>query len=75
MKIVIEINDVELFAKSLNNAVVAYGNIIRAIDLGCQVPLVFEGLKTIPFESLRERYDCLIDVYKQVEQMEKDFNN
>lgn len=74
MKITIEIGDVELFAKSLNNAIAAYGNIISAIDLGCEVPLMFDRLKTIPFENLRERYDCLIDVYKQVEQMEKDFD-
>ena len=73
MKIVIEINDVELFAKSLNNAIAAYGNIISAIDLGCEVPLMFDVLKTINFENLQERYNCLIDVYKQVEHMEKDF--
>lgn len=70
MRIEIEVNDIELFAKGLNNAIATYGNIIRSIDLGCSVPSQFEVMNTIPFEELRERFNCLIDVYEQVERIE-----
>ena len=74
MKIEIEINNIELFAKGLNNAIAVYGHIISAIDLCCSIPSKFEIFKTIPFEDLMARYNCLIKVYEQVEQIEKDFN-
>ena len=74
MKIEIEVNNIELFAKGLNNAIAAYGNIISSIDLCCGIPSRFEILKTIPFEDLMARYNCLINVYEQIEQIEKDLN-
>ena len=64
MKIVIEVDNIELFAKGLNNAIATYGNIIRSIDLCCDVPHQFDVLKTMPFDELRARYTCLVDVYK-----------
>ena len=73
MKIEIEVNDIKLFAKGLNNAIATYGHIIRCVDLGCNVPSQFEVMNTIPFEELRSRYNCLIDVYEQIERIEKDF--
>lgn len=33
MKIEIEISDIELFAKALNNAFIAYGDIVSSINL------------------------------------------
>jgi len=74
MKITIEVKDIELFSKGLNNAIAAYGDIIYAIGIGCEIPSAFEGLKAIPFDNLRTRYNCLVDAYKQVEQMEKDLD-
>ena len=71
MKIEIEVNDIELFAKGLNNAIATYGYIIRCVDLGCNIPSQFEVMNEIPFEELRSRYNCLIDVYEQVERIEK----
>lgn len=75
MKITIEVDDVELFAKGLNNAIATYGDILYAVSIGCKVPSRFEVLETIPFENLSARYNCLVDVYEQVEQIEKDLND
>lgn len=72
MKITIEVNDIELFAKGLNNAIAAYGDIVYALGVDCEVPKRFEVLKTIPFEDLSARYNCLVDVYEQVRQIEKE---
>lgn len=72
MKIAIEVKDIELFAKGLNNAIATYGHIIRCVDLGCNIPSQFEVMNKIPFEELRARYNCLIDVYEQVELIEKE---
>lgn len=75
MKVTIEVNDIELFAKGLNNAIAVYGYIINCINLCCEIPHRFEVLKTIPFENLSARFDCLVNVYEQVEQVEKDLSN
>ena len=72
MKITIEVPDIELFAKAFNNAVVACGDIYWSIDIGCTVPLKFEGLAALPTEELKARHKCLYDVYKQIEQIEKE---
>lgn len=71
MKIEIEVEDVSLFAKALNNACVSYGDIIWGIFIGCEVPSKFDPLKKIPYEELKARMDCLKDVYKQVEELER----
>ena len=75
MKIEIEVNDVELFAKGFNNAIATYGDVVYAIFIGCQVPSRFKVLETIPYEELTARYNCLVDVYEQIEQIEKDLSN
>ena len=75
MKITIEVNDIELFAKGFNNAIATFGDVVYAIDIGCEVPSRFKVLETIPRENLFARYNCLVDVYEQVEQIEKDLND
>lgn len=74
MKITIEVNDVELFAKGFNNAIATYGDVVYAIDIGCEVPSRFKVLETIPYENLLARYNCLVDAYKQIEQIEKNLS-
>lgn len=71
MKVTIEVNDIELFSVALNNAIATYGDILWGIYLGCEIPPKFEKLKTIPFDKLKARQNCLLDIYKQVEQIEK----
>lgn len=71
MKITIEVNDLELFAKGFNNAIAAYGDIVWGIKIGCNVPSRFEVLREVPIDDLIDRHNCLVDVYKQVEQIEQ----
>ena len=71
MKIEIEVKDISLFAKALNNACISYGDIIWGIYIGCEVPSKFDPLKKLPEGELKARIDCLKDVYRQVENMEK----
>lgn len=71
MKIEIEVKDISLFAKALNNACISYGDVIWGIYIGCEVPNKFDPLKKLSEEELKARIDCLKDVYRQVENMEK----
>lgn len=71
MKIEIEVEDISLFVKALNNACISYGDVIWGIYIGCEVPSKFAPLKKLPEGELKARIDCLKDVYRQVENMEK----
>jgi len=70
MKIEIEVKDISLFAKALNNALITYGDVVWGIYLGCEVPSKLEPLKKISYEELKKRMECLKDVYNQVEELE-----
>lgn len=70
MKIELEVEDVTLLAKALNNAYVAYGDIAWSIILGCYVPSKFDSLQKLSQHELEARMNCLKDVYMQVEKME-----
>lgn len=52
----------------LNNAVIAYMDIVYACFLHCEVDSKFEKLKELPEEKLFARRDKLVDMYKQIEQ-------
>ena len=71
MKVTIEIPDITTACCALNNAMLAYGNAIRSIMLGCEVPKVLEPLKQLDDHYLKQRYDCIADIYKQLEEMER----
>ena len=66
MKIEIEFSDIKTFADGLNNAIIAYANVIAAIQLGCEVPKNLMLLRTLDEQMLKERLDCLVEVYGQV---------
>lgn len=70
MKVEIEVEDISLFAKGLNNACVCYGDVLYGIFLGCEIPSKLEPLKNISYEELQARFDCVKAVYKQIEKME-----
>ena len=74
MKIEIEVTDIELFAKALNNAFLAYWDIVTAIDLGCD-PQVratrFLPLGELPDGELKNRLEELEKVYLQIEDIER----
>lgn len=74
MKIEIEISDIELFAKALNNAFLAYWDIVTAIDLGCEPQIRttrFLPLGELPDGELKNRFEELERVYLQVEDIER----
>ena len=74
MTINIEVSDIELFAKALNNAFLAYWDIVRAIDFGCE-PQVratrFLPLGELPDGELKNRLMELENVYDQVLDLER----
>ena len=51
----------------LNNAVIAYLDIVSACFLRCEVDSKFEKLKTLSDEQLFARRDSLVDMYHQIE--------
>ena len=71
MNVELEIEDLSLFAKALNNACVSYGDIVYAIYLNCEVSDKFKQLKELPYEELEKRFYCLKNVYQQIENIEK----
>ena len=74
MIIEIEIDDIELFAKALNNATIAYWDICSSIFLGCDPQI--NSMKFLPLSELSDgelenRFNILRDVCEQVEEKEK----
>lgn len=72
MKIELEIQDIKTFADGLNNAIVAYLDIINSIQLCCHIPEKMQGLQQLEEAELNKRFDCLKDVYNQVLVIEKE---
>jgi hypothetical protein len=70
-KITLEVEDISTLLDGLNNAMIAYDDIIWAIYLCCKIPSKLEPLKSLPFEQLRERLKALKDVYEQLIKIEK----
>ena len=70
MKITIEVSDITQTAIALNNAMVAYGDIISCIELGLPVMEKFRVLEDVDDKVLRNRFECLRNMYKQIEALE-----
>ncbi len=71
MLVTIEIPDITAAAKAMNNATIAYGNVLSSAMLGCQVPKEFEFLYDFSDEELKNRYECVKSIYEQIEDMER----
>ena len=74
MEIILNINDIELLAKALNNAFLAYQDIISTISLGISPQINsnrFEGLSNLSEEELKKRYEELKNIYFQIEDIER----
>ena len=70
MKIEVEVDDITLFAKALNNATISYDIVVSSILFGCDIPSKLEPLRNLSDDELAKRVRCLKDVYKQVEELE-----
>lgn len=75
MEIKLQVDDFELFAKALNNALISYNETIWAITLGCEVSSKLEPLKKLSDYELICRRNCLENVYEQVEKIERSVKN
>ena len=73
MKVEIEVDKIELFATALNNAIIAYEDVLYGIYLGCEIQTQFNKLKTLPFEQLKIRQKCLKNVYRQIQKIESQY--
>lgn len=75
MKLEIEINDLTTFAKGLNNALAAYGDVVSSIILGCETQVKvtrFQPLTKVSKEELKDRFNTLLEIYHQVERLESE---
>ena len=72
MKITIEIPDITTAAIALNNALIAYSDLIFSINLGLSVPSKFNGLKEVDENVLKKRLGCVKNIYDQITEIEKE---
>lgn len=70
MKIEIEVPDIKTAADAINNAAILYGDVISCIHLGCSVPAKARPLKNLTDEELDKRFNCLKQIYQQLEAIE-----
>jgi hypothetical protein len=73
MKIEIEVPNIKTAADAINNAAIAYGDIVSALILGCDVPNKFKVLAKLSDDELMERFYCIKSIYEQLEVMENKF--
>lgn len=53
--------------KTLNNAIIAYIDVIHSLKYGCEVSPKFEVLKQLSDEELQRCMNDIVDLYKQIE--------
>ena len=71
MKIEIEVLDIKTAVDAINNAAIAYGDVINKVMLCCDIPNRLEPLKNISEEELTKRFNCLKQIYEQLEAIEQ----
>lgn len=64
MQIILDVNEEEL--NQLNNAIIAYSDILFAAELGASLPKKFEKLNTLSFEQIQERKEMLLSIHKKI---------
>ena len=74
MNIEINVPNIELFAKALNNAIITYGDLLSSIQYELEVHNKYQHLANLPYEELLARFNVLKDVYFQVEEIERGKN-
>ena len=74
MNIEINVPNIELFAKALNNAIITYGDLLSSIEFNLEIPNKYQGLADLPYSELLARFNCLVDFYDKIERIEKEYN-
>jgi len=62
----ININDLSELIDGLNNAMIAYNDVIGAIQFNCSVSSKYEKLMDLPEEKLRMRFKSVENLYTQL---------
>lgn len=75
MRVTLEIPDITIAAKAMNNATIALSEIVWAINLGCDVPKIFEPLRNVNEDDLNKRVSIMSHLTKQLEVIERKENN
>lgn len=71
MKITIEIPDVALAAKALNNAVAVLGWASWTAIIGCELPDRLSKMSELEEEELKRRFMLVMSICEQVEAIEQ----
>ena len=71
MKITIDVPDISLAAKALNNAVVAFGEACWTHWCECHLPERLAPMKNLSQEEVKERFNIVKSICEQVEAIEK----
>lgn len=71
MKITIDVPDISLAAKALNNAAVAFGEACWTHWCECHLPERLGAMRNLSQEEVRERFYIVKSICEQVEAIEK----
>ncbi len=71
MKVEIEISDIKLAAKAVNNATAALGWLSWAATLGAKVPDKLSDICKLEDEEIKVRFRIMKDICNQIEVAEK----
>ena len=66
MKFEVEIEDLKTTLDGLNNALLAYGDIIVSINWGAHVSDKWDFLKEYEEDELKSRFTCAKNLYEQL---------
>ena len=73
MKVELEVEDLDLLLKGLNNSLITYHEICSCVFLGCDIPFSsLRPLKNLPYEELEQRLLSVKNIYSQLEQLEQE---
>jgi hypothetical protein len=70
MKYIIESNDISELLDGLNNAIIAYKEVVNSIEFRCSIPRKLLPLKDVPSETLKNRLVSLKQLYTQLLEFE-----
>lgn len=74
MKVEIEVENIKTLVDALNNACIAYNDVVFALNMGCNLPIKkLEPLSQLPYEEIKSRQECLMNVYHQLEEIERSY--
>lgn len=71
MKIVIDIPDITLTVKALNNAVAAFGEACWTASMNCDLPSQLQELGNLNLEELKSRFMAAKHILEQLEYFER----